>query len=96
MSSSDLSPIVAEFTQYANDLQNTRAQVIKSPDSEFKSYLLQAIDAWGSSYYDLKKHDRYGDLDTITSLGMRYQNIKALAFHLETGGETQGVLPTGQ
>lgn len=96
MSSPDLSHIVAEFRQYSDDLNVTRARVVTFPDNEYKSHLLQAIDAWGSSYYDLRKHNRYGDLDAIASLGARYQNIKAIAFHLETGGVTQGVLPTGQ
>lgn len=96
MSSPGLDHIVAEFEQYSNDLKTTRMRVVAMPHNEYKSQLLQAIDAWGSSYYDLKKHNRYGDLNTIASLGARYQNIQAIAFHLETGGETQGVLPTGQ
>lgn len=92
---SSIAPNVpAEFSAYSASLNMTRSEVVTCQDTDLKFRLLTAIDQWNADYYDVS---RLGfTLDSAINLGGRYQRIAALAFLLRTGGETHGVLPTGQ
>lgn len=86
--------VPAEFAAYATSLNTTRTEVVTCPDTDLKFRLLTAIDQWNADYYDVSRAGF--TLDSAINLGGRYQKIAALAFLLRTGGETHGVLPTGQ